>query len=70
MCVILRLVLLVFRVTDIKLQGGGTYDDKAAAIERIKDSIQNKLPANVRARLVLENDEASPFPTHLAERPN
>lgn len=36
------------------------YDDKAATIKRIKDTISNRLPQNVRDRLVLENDEVSP----------
>ena len=35
------------------------YDDKAATLERIKDTISNRLPQNVRDRLVLENDEVS-----------
>ncbi|KZV97250.1 UV-endonuclease UvdE, partial [Exidia glandulosa HHB12029] len=39
------------------IHGGGTYGDKEAALARLKDSIANRLPARVRARLVLENDE-------------
>ncbi|KAE9403088.1 UV-endonuclease UvdE [Gymnopus androsaceus JB14] len=39
------------------LHGGGVYDDKPAAIERIKTTIRDVLPKNVRDRLVLENDE-------------
>lgn len=39
------------------VHGGGTYGDKPAAIERIKHTISKVLPPNVRARLVLENDE-------------
>ncbi|EJD48395.1 UV-endonuclease UvdE [Auricularia subglabra TFB-10046 SS5] len=39
------------------IHGGGTYGDKDAAIARLKDNIANRLPARVRARLVLENDE-------------
>ncbi|KAL0956843.1 hypothetical protein HGRIS_002955 [Hohenbuehelia grisea] len=39
------------------VHGGGVYDDKPGTIERIKDTISNVLPPNVRARLVLENDE-------------
>lgn len=39
------------------IHGGGTYGDKEAALQRLKNSIANKLPARVRARLVLENDE-------------
>ncbi|KAJ7049655.1 UV-endonuclease UvdE-domain-containing protein [Mycena amicta] len=39
------------------LHGGGTYGDKNAALERVKKTITEVLPANVRARLVLENDE-------------
>jgi UV DNA damage endonuclease len=38
-------------------QGGGMYGDKMATLERIKDTIVNVLPKNVRDRLVLENDE-------------
>ncbi|KAI3998463.1 UvdE-domain-containing protein [Schizophyllum commune Loenen D] len=39
------------------IHGGGTYGDKAAALERIRHSVTTRLPPNVRARLVLENDE-------------
>ncbi|KAF7315872.1 hypothetical protein MIND_00103700 [Mycena indigotica] len=39
------------------IHGGGTYGDKAAALERLKKTVTETLPANVRARLVLENDE-------------
>ncbi|KAJ3564432.1 hypothetical protein NP233_g8298 [Leucocoprinus birnbaumii] len=39
------------------VHGGGTYGDKPAAIERIKHTISEVLAPNVRARLVLENDE-------------
>ncbi|KAF4597939.1 hypothetical protein EYR38_006331 [Pleurotus pulmonarius] len=39
------------------VHGGGVYGDKEAALERIKDTIANVLPQNVRDRLVLENDE-------------
>lgn len=35
---------------------GGSYGDKPAALARCKENIL-KLPENVRARLVLENDE-------------
>lgn len=31
--------------------------DRPATLDRIRDTIQNKLPPHVRARLVLENDE-------------
>ncbi|PWN86950.1 UvdE-domain-containing protein [Acaromyces ingoldii] len=41
------------------LHGGGTYGDQAATLERIRHTIEHRLPANVRARLVLENDEMS-----------
>ena len=55
----------LFFVADIGigwlLKGGGVYDDKAATIERIKTTIRDVLPQNVRDRLVLENDEASRF---------
>lgn len=33
------------------------YEDKEATIARIKQTISKRLPTNVRARLVLENDE-------------
>ncbi|KIK69416.1 hypothetical protein GYMLUDRAFT_35478 [Collybiopsis luxurians FD-317 M1] len=39
------------------IHGGGVYDDKVATIERIKTTIRDVLPQNVRDRLVLENDE-------------
>ncbi|KAF7986968.1 hypothetical protein HWV62_19 [Athelia sp. TMB] len=38
------------------VHGGGVYGDKAATLKRIKATIQ-ELPAGVRKRLVLENDE-------------
>lgn len=41
------------------IQGGGVYDDKPATIERIKTTIRDVLPKNLRDRLVLENDEVS-----------
>ncbi|KZT29063.1 UV-endonuclease UvdE [Neolentinus lepideus HHB14362 ss-1] len=39
------------------IHGGGTYGDKPAALARIKKSVTERLPQNVRNRLVLENDE-------------
>lgn len=42
----------------IVIHGGGTYGDKAAAINRFVDAYR-RLPSNVRVRLVLENDERS-----------
>ncbi|KAJ7212917.1 UV-endonuclease UvdE-domain-containing protein [Mycena pura] len=39
------------------IHGGGTYGDKSATLARIKKTITEVLPAGVRARLVLENDE-------------
>lgn len=41
------------------LHGGGVYGDKEASLGRIKETVRNKLPGNVRERLVLENDEVS-----------
>ncbi|KAF9529262.1 UV-endonuclease UvdE-domain-containing protein [Crepidotus variabilis] len=38
------------------IHGGGVYDDKEGTLKRLKGSIKNLSP-NVRARLVLENDE-------------
>lgn len=40
----------------IVLHIGGAYDDKVAAVERFSAQVQ-RLPMNVQARLVLENDE-------------
>lgn len=40
------------------LHGGGTYGDKAAAIERFV-SVYHRLPAGIRTRLIIENDERS-----------
>ncbi|KAF5386106.1 hypothetical protein D9615_002255 [Tricholomella constricta] len=39
------------------VHGGGVYDDKPATLARIKKTITEFLPQNVRNRLVLENDE-------------
>lgn len=39
------------------VHGGGVYDSKEDAMERIKKTVREDLPPNVRARLVLENDE-------------
>lgn len=35
----------------------GVYGDKEAALARFKETYTTKLPENVKARLVLENDE-------------
>ncbi|TFK54537.1 UV-endonuclease UvdE [Heliocybe sulcata] len=39
------------------IHGGGTYGDKPAALARIRRSVTELLPRNVRERLVFENDE-------------
>lgn len=39
------------------LHGGGTFGDRQATLERIRATINTKLPDFVRRRLVLENDE-------------
>ncbi|KAF8635189.1 hypothetical protein AX17_003965 [Amanita inopinata Kibby_2008] len=39
------------------VHGGGIYGDKNAAVTRMKKTIREMLPQNVRDRLVLENDE-------------
>lgn len=40
------------------IHGGGTFGDKAATIERIKENLRaGILPKNVLDRVVLENDE-------------
>lgn len=41
------------------IHGGGVYQDRPATLERMRDTIRNKLPQNVKNRLVLENDEIS-----------
>ncbi|KAF9567944.1 UV-endonuclease UvdE [Agrocybe pediades] len=38
------------------IHGGGVYGDKVSTLERLKENLQ-KLPHNIRDRLVLENDE-------------
>lgn len=42
----------------IVIHGGGTYGDRAAAQERFV-TVYRRLPANIRSRLVIENDERS-----------
>ncbi|KIK92663.1 hypothetical protein PAXRUDRAFT_829736 [Paxillus rubicundulus Ve08.2h10] len=39
------------------IHGGGVYGDKESALARMKNVIRDDLPPEVRARLVLENDE-------------
>jgi hypothetical protein len=39
------------------IHGGGVYGDKVETLSRIKKTIMDILPPNVRGRLVLENDE-------------
>ncbi|KAF7782260.1 hypothetical protein Agabi119p4_1636 [Agaricus bisporus var. burnettii] len=39
------------------VHGGGTYGDKTAALDRLKQTVTEQLLPHVRARLVLENDE-------------
>ncbi|KAG1751395.1 UV-endonuclease UvdE-domain-containing protein [Suillus paluster] len=39
------------------IHGGGVYGDKEAALARIRKTVEEDLPKNVRDRLVLENDE-------------
>jgi len=48
--------LLVPSVLKFISKGGGVYGDKAKTLGRLKESIK-ALPANIRNRLVLENDE-------------
>jgi UV DNA damage endonuclease len=43
------------------IHGGGVYGDKEATLARIRETIKEDLPREVRDRLVLENDEVSPF---------
>ncbi|KAG1752826.1 UV-endonuclease UvdE-domain-containing protein [Suillus lakei] len=39
------------------IHGGGVYGDKEAALSRIRKTVEEDLPKDVRDRLVLENDE-------------
>ncbi|KAG2342802.1 UV-endonuclease UvdE [Suillus weaverae] len=39
------------------IHGGGVYGDKEAALDRIRKTVKEDLPKDVRDRLVLENDE-------------
>ncbi|KAG1762860.1 UV-endonuclease UvdE-domain-containing protein [Suillus occidentalis] len=39
------------------IHGGGVYGDKEAALARIRKTVEEDLPKDVRDRLVLENDE-------------
>lgn len=39
------------------IHGGGTFQDKPATLERIKKNYIERLPDNVKGRVVLENDE-------------
>lgn len=41
------------------IHGGGVYGDKEAALARIRKTVEEDLPKDVRDRLVLENDEVS-----------
>lgn len=41
------------------IHGGGVYQDREGTLERMRTTIRDKLPKNVRDRLVLENDEMS-----------
>ena len=54
------------------IHGGGVYGDKAAALERMKNVIRQRLPVRAWARLVLENDEVSTpicYISHAADGP-
>lgn len=47
------------------IHGGGVYGDKVATLARIRKTVLEDLPRNVRDRLVLENDEVHfPCPPH------
>lgn len=48
----------------INIHGGGAYGDKAAALKRLSAVIK-KLPAAVRSRLTLENDDRTYTPADL-----
>ncbi|KAG6873439.1 hypothetical protein C0995_015528 [Termitomyces sp. Mi166 len=51
----------------IIIHGGGVYNDKAATLERIKKTVTEVLPQNVRSRIVLENDERNDELCYSAE---
>lgn len=48
----------------INIHAGGVYGDKESALQRLMDNI-NKMPATVRHRLSLENDDVSYTPADL-----
>jgi len=48
----------------INLHGGGAYGDKPSALRALRESIE-KLPAQVRSRLTLENDDKVYTPADL-----
>ena len=48
----------------ITLHGGGAYGDKTSALSRLADNIE-QLPARVRERLALENDDRTYTPQDL-----
>lgn len=48
----------------INLHGGGAYGDKAAALRALRQNIE-RLPAQVRSRLTLENDDTVYTPSDL-----
>ncbi|MDQ7774182.1 MAG: UV DNA damage repair endonuclease UvsE [Elusimicrobiales bacterium] len=48
----------------INIHGGGAYGDKAAALKRLA-AVLKKLPAAVRSRLTLENDDRAYTPADL-----
>ncbi len=48
----------------INIHGGGAYGDKPAALERLAAAVE-KLPAAVRERLTLENDDRTYTPAEL-----
>lgn len=61
---LLSIVFLLFPLLKYISKGGGVYGDKSTTLGRLKESIK-ALPANVRNRLVLENDEVR----HLRKNP-
>jgi UV DNA damage endonuclease len=48
----------------INIHGGGAYGDKAAALRTLRENIE-RLPASVRSRLTLENDNTIFTPSDL-----
>jgi UV DNA damage endonuclease len=49
----------------INIHAGGVYNDRQAALARVRRAIEHELPDRVRTRLTLENDDRSYTPSDL-----